>query len=72
LAAAAAAQEPRGEASLKGHLNGEGTGEEATGSSAYVPPEAKDDKQIKYALDLLQGLQVNSAFPADPSKGVPN
>jgi carboxyl-terminal processing protease len=70
LAAAAAAQEPRGEASLKGHLNGEG--EEATGSSAYVPPEAKDDKQIKYALDLLRGLQVNSAFPADPAKGVPN
>jgi carboxyl-terminal processing protease len=64
--------EPRGEASLKGHLNGEGAGEEQTGSSAYVPPEAKDDKQIKYALDLLQGLQSNAAFPADPNKGVPN
>jgi carboxyl-terminal processing protease len=72
LAAAAQAQEPRGEASLKGHLNGEGNGEEQTGSSAYVPPDPKNDTQIKYALDLLQGLQVNSAFPADPNKGVPN
>jgi carboxyl-terminal processing protease len=63
--------EPRGEASLKGHLTGE-PGAEQTGSSAYVPPDPKDDKQLKYALDLLRGIMVNSAFPADPSKGIPN
>ena len=38
-------QEPKGESSLKGHLNGEGAGNEGSGSDAYVPPEAKDDKQ---------------------------
>jgi carboxyl-terminal processing protease len=54
--------EPRGEASLRGHLGAEG-GEEQSGSQAYVPPEAKDDKQLNYAFDLLRGLQANSAFP---------
>jgi carboxyl-terminal processing protease len=64
--------EPRGEASLKGHLNVEGGGEEKSGSLAYVPPDEKDDKQLNYALDLLRGLQVNSAFPPDPNRGIPN
>jgi carboxyl-terminal processing protease len=62
---------PQGEASLKGHLTGD-PGSEQSGSSAYVPPDPKDDKQLKYALDLLRGVMVNSAFPADPSKGIPN
>ena len=65
--------EPRGEASLKGHLSGEGAGEtEESGSQAYVPPDAKDDKQLQFALDLLNGLQSNAAFPPDPNRGIPN
>jgi carboxyl-terminal processing protease len=65
--------EPRGEAGLKGHLTGEAEEEgQASGSLAYVPPDPKDDKQLNYALDLLRGLQVNSAFPPDPNQGIPN
>ena len=69
--------EPRGEAGLRGHLTGDDFEEEAgeeeeSGSLAYVPPEPEDDKQLNYALDLLRGLQVNSAFPPEPERGVPN
>jgi carboxyl-terminal processing protease len=67
--------EPRGEASLRGHLTGDEAEEdvkEESGSLSYVPPDPKDDKQLNYALDLLRGLQVNSAFPPDPNRGVPN
>jgi carboxyl-terminal processing protease len=69
--------EPRGEADLKGHLNNPENAEaepeeEESGSLAYVPPDPKDDKQLNYALDLLRGLQVNSAFPPDPAAGIPN
>jgi carboxyl-terminal processing protease len=66
--------EPRGEASLRGHLVGEDgeEDEEESGSLAYVPPEPEDDKQLQYALDLLNGLQVNRAFPPDPERAVPN
>ncbi|MEW5421575.1 S41 family peptidase [Amorphus sp. 3PC139-8] len=61
----------RGEASLRGHLEAE-EGEESTGSFAYVPADEEKDQQLQAALDLLRGLQVNSAFPPDPSAGVPN
>ncbi|KAB2868399.1 MAG: S41 family peptidase [Bauldia sp.] len=66
--------EPRGEASLKGHLtgDGDGAGKEESGSQAYVPPDPKDDKQLQFALDLLNGLQSNAAFPPDPNRGIPN
>jgi carboxyl-terminal processing protease len=47
----------RGEASLRGHLKGE-NGEEASGSSSYVPPDKKDDKQLQAAIDLLHGKTV--------------
>ena len=51
--------ETKGEASLKGHLkNGE---DEKGGSSAYVPPDPKNDKQLNYAFDLLRGVKVNDA-----------
>ena len=70
--AAQAAVEPKGESSLKGHLPGEGAGAEGSGSDAYVPPDAKDDKQLNYALDLIRGLQSNAAFPPDPNRGIPN
>jgi carboxyl-terminal processing protease len=46
------------EASLPGHLKSEG--DEKTGSQSYVPPDAKDDKALKMAADLLHGLKVNA------------
>ena len=60
----------KGEASLRGHLKAEG--DEGTGSQAYVPPDAKDDKALHAALDLIRGVQKNAAFPPDPKLGVPN
>ncbi|MCK0206543.1 S41 family peptidase [Starkeya koreensis] len=69
-AEAAGVETTRGEASLKGHLkNGE---DEQTGSPAYVPPDPKDDTQLKLAIDLIQGVQKNAAYPADPKAAVPN
>lgn len=62
----------KGEASLKGHLTNEGGGDEGTGSQAYVPPEAKDDKQLQQAIGLLDGKQANSAFPPSQATAVPN
>ncbi|MFG1295294.1 MULTISPECIES: S41 family peptidase [Xanthobacter] len=56
----------RGEASLKGHLkNGE---DEQAGSPSYVPPDPKDDTQLKLAVELMQGTVKNAAFPATPNK----
>ena len=37
-------------------------GDEKTGSQAYVPPDAKDDKALKMADDLLHG--VKASMPA--------
>jgi len=59
-----------GEASLRGHLKGEGA--EQTGSQSYVPPNASDDKALKMALDLLRGTASNAAFPPNPKAAVPN
>jgi carboxyl-terminal processing protease len=53
--------EMRGESSLRGHLKADG--EEQGGSQSYVPPEAKDDKALNLALDLMRGIQANPAFP---------
>jgi len=61
--------ETKGEASLRGHLKAEG--DEQTGSQSYVPPDPKDDKALKTAMDLLRGVQQNSAFPPNP-KAIPN
>ena len=64
-----------GEASLRGHLTGEDGKEgeaEVSTTSAYVPPDPKDDVQLNYALDLLRGIQANAMFPPDPSQGIPN
>ena len=57
-----------GESSLPGHIKGQNESEEGSGSVAYVPPEAKDDVQLNYALDLLRGVKNDPAFPADPQK----
>src|SRR5690242_16164727 len=61
----------KGEASLRGHLKGD-AGKEQTGSQSYIPPDAKNDKALHMALDLLRGTQVNSAFPPNAKNPVPN
>jgi carboxyl-terminal processing protease len=60
----------KGEASLPGHLKADGT--EKSGSQSYVPPDEKDDKALKEALDLLRGATTNAAFPPNPKTAVPN
>jgi carboxyl-terminal processing protease len=60
----------KGEASLRGHLKGDG--QEQTESQSYIPPDPKDDKALRTALDLLRGATTNAAFPPDPKRAVPN
>ncbi len=60
----------KGEASLRGHLKAEGA--EQTGSQSYIPPDEKDDKALKMAIDLLRGQASNAAFPPNPKAAVPN
>ncbi len=62
----------KGEASLRGHLKAEGTGTEESGSQSYVPPDEKNDKAIKEAVDLLRGAISDAAFPPNPKAAVPN
>src|SRR5262249_52283851 len=67
-----AAGETKGESSLRGHLKAS-EGDEQAGSQSYVPTEAKDDKALNAAFDLLRGTMVNSAFPPNAkSAAVPN
>jgi carboxyl-terminal processing protease len=54
----------RGESSLRGHLKADG--QEETGSQSYVPPDPKNDKALKMALDLMRGTLKSSAFPPRP------
>ncbi|MQB22966.1 S41 family peptidase [Agrobacterium tumefaciens] len=61
-----------GESSLRGHIQGQSETEEGSGSAAYVPPEAKDDIQLNYALDLLHGTKTDASFPPNPEKAVVN
>ena len=60
-----------GEASLRGHLKGT-SGAEEKGSQSYIPPDAKKDKALIMADELLRGIKVNSAFPPNPKTPVPN
>ena len=60
----------KGEASLRGHLKADG--DEQTGSQSYIPPDPKDDKALKMAVELLQGKTNNADFPPDPKRAVPN
>jgi carboxyl-terminal processing protease len=61
----------KGEASLRGHLkNGE---DEKGGSQAFVPPDAKNDKQLVAAEDILRGVykamnNPPAAPPSEPAK----
>jgi len=57
----------KGEASLRGHLKNDG--DEKTGSQSYVPPDAKDDKALKTAADLLHGIKSTAATPPAPATG---
>ena len=64
----------KGESSLRGHLkNGE---DEKGGSQAFVPPDAKNDKQLIAAGDILRGVnkamnKLTAAPASEPAK-VPN
>lgn len=62
----------RGESDLRGHIKGAEETDDGSGSSAYVPPEAKDDIQLNHALDLLRGKKTDPAFPPNPQKAVLN
>ena len=55
----------KGEASLRGHLKNDG--DEKTGSQSYVPPDAKDDKALKTAADLLHGIKSTAATTTAPA-----
>jgi carboxyl-terminal processing protease len=57
----------KGESSLRGHLKAE-EGKEQTGSQSYVPPDPKDDKALKMALDLMRGTASNAAFPPNAKR----
>ena len=57
----------KGEASLRGHLKNDG--DEKTGSQSYVPPDAKDDKALKMADDLLHGIKSSSSAPTPAPHG---
>jgi carboxyl-terminal processing protease len=59
-----------GEASLRGHLKAEGS--EESGSQSYVPPDKKDGRALKEALDLLRGTITDAAFPPNPKAAVPD
>jgi carboxyl-terminal processing protease len=61
----------RGEASMRGHLAGDGA-EQQTGSQAYVPPSEKDDKALQAAFKQLRGVTVNADAPASAKRPVPN
>ena len=56
----------KGESSLRGHLKADG--DEQTGSQSYVPPDPKNDKALKMALDLMRGTTTNSAYPPNPRR----
>lgn len=65
--------ESASESKLRGHIKGQEEDDEGSGSSAYVPPDPKDDIQLNYALDLILGLKTaEGVFPPDPSKALPN
>jgi carboxyl-terminal processing protease len=47
------------EASLRGHLKGDGEvdGQDTSGSPSYVPPQENKDNQLQFGLDLLRGIK---------------
>ncbi len=59
----------KGEASIKGHLSGDGA--EQTGSQSYVPPDEKNDKALHTAYDVLRGTTSANIAPSAKT-AVPN
>ena len=59
----------KGESSLRGHLKADG--DEQTGSQSYIPPDPKNDKALKHALDLIRGTITNAKYPPNP-RATPN
>jgi carboxyl-terminal processing protease len=57
--------ETKGEAGLRGHLRNSQE-EEKGGSSAYIPPDPKNDKQLNFAMDLLRGVKQAPKADAKP------
>jgi carboxyl-terminal processing protease len=64
-----ARSESKGEASMRGHLSGEGA--EQGGSQSYVPPNEKNDKALQMAYSLLRGTTSANIAPS-PKVAVPN
>jgi carboxyl-terminal processing protease len=58
-----------GEASLRGHLEAQSV--EESGSQSYVPPDEKNDRALKEAVDLLRGAITDAAFPPDSKAAIP-
>lgn len=56
----------QGEASLEGHLEGEGDEVTVSAAESYIPPDPVDDSQFNYALRLLRGEEQHASFPPDP------
>ena len=57
-----ASAEMRGEATLPGHLKGEG--EDRSASQSYVPADQNNDKALHVALELLRGAYVSATAPS--------
>jgi carboxyl-terminal processing protease len=53
--------EPYSEASLRGHLKGDG--EEHAGSPAYVPNDPAEDRALQKALAIVRSPRVDAAVP---------
>ena len=58
-----------GEASLRGHLKAQSV--EESGSQSYVPPDEKNDRALKEAVDRLRGAITDAAFPPDSKATTP-
>jgi carboxyl-terminal processing protease len=54
------------EATLRNHLKG--AGDERRGSESYIPQDPKDDKALRWAVDLLRGVRSHPAFQANSSQ----
>ncbi|MBX3493175.1 MAG: S41 family peptidase [Parvibaculum sp.] len=50
-----------GEAALPGHLANE-EGDEQSGSDSFVPKDKAEDRQLLYAIDLMNGVRKDAAF----------
>ncbi len=61
--------EVKGEASMRGHLPGDGG--ELAGSQSYVPPDETKDKALRAAYNLLRGT-TSADIPQSSKAPVPN